>query len=344
MAACLTPTALLRAQTEVANTEAYRGAKRAAAATFLDRNRSQKERLDAARKLGYPDAATLPALLAIGTDRTQSDAIRWEALRRLRYDDKYLDAVLRILADPEDGGEEFDASLIEDLSRRTTFRLPVRDAQRIQGVLRKLLSDKRDKVRLYAYRSLVWNHDSLALNLLTESLRRGEGVPIPLPDAIELLDDDGSVNYIVTLRPYLNHNDPHVQARAARALAVDPQSRPKIAELAVSSNTPEEVRLNALRALASEDDQFAIYAIPLVENAQEDPKIRDAAMQNFVGRMNYNRVDPADQIRFAQAVNRLAAEEGPPTDDARKMRETAKQLHVYLRKAFPEVQKFYEKQ
>jgi hypothetical protein len=281
----------------------------------------------------------LPALLAIGTDLKEDDAIRLEAFQLHPYDDNYLGAVLKVLGDPNDGNEELDASLIENLSQRTTFKLPPKDAQRIQGVLRELLGDKRDKVRLYAYRSLVWNHDSVAINLLTESLRRGENVPIPLPDAIELLDDDGSVNYIGTLRPYLNHADPRVQAWAARALAVDPESRPKIIELANSPKTPEEVRLHALRALAREDDQFASYAIRLVENAREQPKIRYAAMENLVGRMNYHKVNAEDQIRFARAVEKVAAEEAARNEDAQKLKEAAKQLLVYLKKAFPEIQK-----
>lgn len=334
---------LLQAQTQVADVVADRTAQqRTATATFLERTRPKAERLEAGKKLGYPEDATLPALLAIGADPQEDDAIRFAAFYFLPYDKNYLDAVLKVLKDPNDGDELLDASLIENLSQRTTFKLPPQDAQRIQGVLRELLTDKRDQVRLYAFRSLVWNHDSGALNLLTESLRRAENVPIPLPEAIELLDDDGSVNHISTLRPYLNHADPQVQAQAARALAVDPQSRPKIVELANSSRTPAEVRLHAIRALAREDNQFASYAIRLVGNVQEDPKIRYAAMENVVGRMNYNKVDPKDQIHFAQTVEKVAAEEAGRNEEAQKLRGAAKELLAYLKKAFPEIQKFYE--
>ena len=112
--------------------------------------------------------------------------------------------------------------------------------------------------------------------------------------------------------------------------------------LSRSPETPEEVRLRALRALAYEDGQFADYAIPLVEDAAADPKIRRAAMRAFVGRMNYSKVEPADQVRFAEAVEKLAADKTVTTDDARKLQEDAEQLHSYLRKAFPEIQKHYE--
>jgi hypothetical protein len=344
MAACLAPADRLHAQTRLEDPEAYREAKRAATATFLDRSRTQEERLEALKDLGYPDDATFPALLALGTDRSQSDAIRLEALKRLQYDDKYLGAVLKILGDPRDGSEEMDAGLIEDLSRRVTFIPPAKDRQRIQSVLRTLLGDKRDKVRLYAYRSAVSNHDLMAINLLAESLREGQNVPIPLADAIDLLDFDGSVNHIGTLRPYLQHADPHVQAKAARALAVDPESRPGIVELARSPRAPEEVRLNALRALAREDPQFGSYAIPLVEDAREDPGIRYAAMHAFAGRMNYSKLAPAEQVRFAQAVEKLAVDKGLRTEEGLKLAGSAQELHAYLKQAFPAIRTFYEKQ
>src|SRR4051794_6265359 len=106
VAACLIPAGLLRAQTKPADPEAAREVQRTAAATFLDRGRPQEERLAALQNLGYPDDRTITALFSLGIDRTQSDAIRWEALRRLPYDDKYFDAFLKILDDPRDGSEE----------------------------------------------------------------------------------------------------------------------------------------------------------------------------------------------------------------------------------------------
>lgn len=340
MAAGLVPG--LHAQTRLEDPEAYRDAKRVATATFLDRGRTQEERLEAVKNLGYPDDSTFAALLVLGTDRSQSDVIRLEALKRLRFEDNYLDVVLKILEDPGDGSEDMDASLIQNLSQRVTFIPPAKDRQRIQGVLRTLLDDKRDKVRFYAYRAAVSNHDLVAINVLAETLREGQNVPIPLADAIDLLDFDGPMNHIGTLRPYLQSADPHVQAKAARALAVDPESRPVIIELARSSRAPEEVRRNALRALAREDAQFGSLAIPLVEDTREEARIRYAAMHDFAGRMNYNKVAVAEQIRFAQAVEKLAAENPSRSEDGVKLVESARELHAYLKQAFPEIRAFYE--
>jgi len=313
-----------------------------ATATFLDRTRTDAERLKAAQSLGYPDEKTRRGLLGIGADKKQSDAVRFEALRRVQYSPKWRDVVLKILADPNDGGEELDANLIRDLSRKTAFRIPVDDQQRIQKVERKLLDDQRDKVRLEAYRALVSNHDSVALERLVTALRIGKNVPIPLTDAIELLDDDGAISYIGVLRPFLDHRDAAVRARAARALALDPESRPKIVEMAVSSTSPAEVRVDALGALAHEDPGYTKYAVGIVANGQESPDIRRVAMGEVVGRMNYNVVDPDEQIRFAQTVERVAGDRNlVQTESGALLQRTAVDVLAYLKKAFPAIAKFY---
>src|SRR5262249_21518697 len=156
---------------------------------------------------------------------------------------------------PTTGGEKLLANLIEDTSRRTTFTVSAQLRQRIQAALRKLLKDAREPVRLNAYRTLVAVHDPVAVNQLAQSLRKAQDIPVPLAEAIDLLDLDGAVNHIGALRPYLKHKDPRVQGLVARALAIDPRSRPEIVELAKNRNTPLEVRREALRGLARADDQ-----------------------------------------------------------------------------------------
>lgn len=318
-----------------------RDLKREATQTFLDRQRPESERLGAAARIGFPDAQTAAALLAIGADRAQTDAIRWEALRRHPFDENWLDRVLDIIEDPQDGGEFLDWNLVEYLNRRATFKLPAEVRQRIQAAWRKLLDDPRDRVRLSAYRVLAANHDPVAVARLSDSLRAQGPVAIPLHEAIELLDLDGPINHLGALRPYLAHADPAVQARAARALAGDPDSRPRIVALATDPRAPKEVRIHALRALAREDVRFGSYAIALVENGREDGDVRYAAMHGFAGRMNYHRVEAAEQVRFAQAVARIAIERNLRSDAADRIRSEARKLHQYLKEAFPDVRRFY---
>lgn len=329
------------AQTRLADPEAYRRAKEQATAVFLDDQRSDAERLDATALMGYPDAGTMVRLLAIGRDRTESDAIRWEALQRVRVGDEFFAVVLQILADRDDGGAMLDANLIQELGRRVTRRTSAEIKRQVINTIRRLLTDDRDQVRLYAFRFLVANHDQVAVNALVDSLRRGRGAPIPIPDAIDLLDQDGPTNHVGTLRRFLDHPDPAVLSKAVRALALDPDSRPRIVALATSPNTPEEVRIDALRGLAREDAKFAGYALPIVENGQESGDVRYAAMHSFAGRMNYNGVAEADQVRFAQAVERIAADRSLRSNRAERIRAEARELLESLKKSFPAIGRFY---
>ncbi len=285
--------------------DSLREVKRRATETFLDPTRPTAERLDAATRLGYPESETFVRLLQVGTDASEPAEIRLVALKRYRYDDQYFDAVLTIIANPSES-ELLAAGLIQDITRRTTFRQPAELRQRLQGALRDRLSDPRDAVRLWAYRALVASHDQMAVSQLVESLRSGVNVPIPLPDAIDLLDIDGPAKHIVTLRPYLDHPDPAVQAQAVRVLAVDPQSRPAIASLASDIETRIEVRINALRALSREDRGFVDYAVSLMDDSTEVPVVRYEAMKAAMGRLNYQQDSAAAQINFARAVDHYA--------------------------------------
>ena len=330
-------------QKNEADTKALKELRRAAAATFLDRNQPIEKRLAAAKNLGFPDDKTAAELLKIAADTGQDDRIRFEALRNHRYDEDYLKIVLDILGDAKNGDEDLDANLIEDLSRKSTFARIPEHRGRVQTALRSLLDDPRERVRLYAYRTLVALHDSVAIGRLDRSLRERQNVPIPLVDAVDQMDIDGAVNHIVALRPYLDDADPKVQGRVAQALAVDPQSRPKIVALATNRETPAEVRTLAFRALAREDQQFAQYALPILDQNQEDEKVRNEILRAFAGRMNYQAVDPAEQVRFAQAVEKIAgAENNAVTDAARQTKSDAQELFTHLRKTFPEIRKFYE--
>lgn len=320
----------------------YQAQKEAATETFLDPRAPKKARLEAAANLGYPEDETFQAMLRIGADPKADDEIRWQALRQHRFGEGYLDVVLSILEDSEDGGGELVGTLIEDLSRRTTFRLSAPIEQRIRAVLRDLLDDPRERVRVAAYRSLVGGHDTVAVNRLVEALNAGEAeVPIPLAEAIDLLDLDGSIYHIRTLQPYLDHEDSSVQAQAARALAVDPSRRPQIVDLALSRKAPEEVRLHALRALAREDEEFASYAIELVADSEESATIRHAAMKSLVGRMNYREVEASYQIRFAETVELLIDESTLQSKSGELLRREATKLLAYLQEAFPAVERHY---
>src|SRR5687767_11847328 len=85
------------------NVDALRTERQAATATFLDRSQPVAARLAAIERMGYPDDNTQAALLGIGRDVTQNNAIRAAAFRRHKFDEPYFEAVLKVLDDPKDG-------------------------------------------------------------------------------------------------------------------------------------------------------------------------------------------------------------------------------------------------
>lgn len=318
-----------------------RAARRAAAEIFYDRTRPEKERLAALPRMRFPDKEMAARLLLIGADKNESDTIRLEALKKHPFTDKWLDLVLKILDDPNDGGEVLDSGLTEFINRRATFKLPAEIRQRIIATWRRLLDDPRPLVRLSAYRVLVANHDSVAVTRLSDRLRDGTNIPIPIDEAIDLLDLVGPLNHLNALRPYLTHGNPRVRARAARVLAGDSQSRAAIIQLANDREQPDEVRRFALRGLAREDHNYGTYAIELIENPRNDGDVRFGAMHSYAGRLNYNPSKPEEQIRFAQAVERVMNDPSIRSDNAQKIRTEAREMLEYLKMAFPAVKNFY---
>ena len=308
--------------------------------TFLDKSKSRNDRLNALKGMGFPTDATFARLINLAKDKSEDIEIRLAALKRLPYEDAYFNAVLEILSDGTEPAS-LKAGLIKDIGQRTTFRMPAEMRQRLQSALRIRLDDPDESVRLAAYRALVSAHDIIAINKLVESLRKGTDFTIPLADGIELLDVDGSSKHLTTLRPFLNHPDPKVQAQASRALANDPQSRNRIIELATNKRTNQDTRKNALRGLAREDGNFMNYAINIILDAQESADIRYDAMKNGMGRLNYQHEPDTVQIRFAQAIERVAGGRPARTTDGKELAAEAKTLLAHLKKYFPPIGRYY---
>lgn len=323
--------------------EAYRTKKEAATDTFLDPARPAAERIEAAEDLGYPEEETFDALLAVASNPAEPDAVRQTAFDHHRFDRAWIEAVLAVLSDPADGGPELNAHLVMELGRRS-IQVPDDLEPKIITVLRVLLDDPRDPVRLAAYRILVASSDTVAVTRLTDALR-ANAPPIPLDEAIRLLDVNGPNFHVDVVRPFLGSGDVAVQAEAARVLAVDPESRAQVVKLVLNRETPQRVRLRGIRALAREDEAYLGYGLRLVSNRSEDPDVRLAAMHAYVGRLNYQPSPRQVQIEFAKVVESLANPLPSSTSEVSKadaeLRAQARRLFVYLKKAFPAVAAHY---
>lgn len=342
--ACLAPSMVVAQTSQPAQFDAaaYASRKTAATRVFLNDKLPVRQRLAALPDMGSPDESTRAKLLQIGVNKKEDGRIRLEALRRVHFGDPWLDAVLGILGDKNDGDEELDAQLIRELGKRTTSFPPPVIRQRIQDTLRGLMNDPRDKVRLHAFRALIGNHDQVAAGVLDERLRAGTNIPVPTAEAINLLYENGATGHFAAIRPYLQNSDPEVQSMAALALGPDREMRQQIMALAMSPNAAVKTREFALRGLAQNDDAFVSYATTLVEDRKTHPEVLEAAMTTIVGHMNYNAVPVEQQLRFARAINVLATAPESTDPAARKTRANAIELKAYLRQAFPEIRRFYE--
>lgn len=313
---------------------ALRRAKVQATETFFNTSKDVKERLAAIQRMGYPDPETFERLLKVATKSTENDLVRLAAMKRYQYNDRYINAVLNIIADPTQSAM-LASELIYDITRRTTFRQPAKVRQTLQAALRERLRDPRDAVRLAAYRSLVPSHDLVAIDRIVEGVRNGTP-PTPMADAVELLDVDGPTRHVKTVQPLIDTKDPAVLAQVVRVLAVDPDSRPAVVNLLLNRQTARQVRVNALRALSREDPEYFSYGLNLMSDRREDPDVRYAAIKGAMARMNYQQVPSEQQIRFGRVVQNIAnTAGGQVTSNGKDLGAEAKRLVAHLQKYFP---------
>lgn len=326
-------------QAQDVDAQAYLQRKQNAITVFFDKSLPTQRRLAVVQQLGYPDEEMAEKLFNTGKDKTEPDAIRIAALKKHRYSEDWFNLMLSIIADPSES-DELASSAIQNLSKRTTFKLPVEIRQQLQATLRARLDDPRKRTRLEAFRTLVASHDQQAVDKIVESLRTNTPV-IPLPEAIRLLDMDGATKHIGTLRPFLQHSDVNVRAEAAHALSVDPESQPIIVQWLTSTGVDKHIRLNAMRGLAREDENFMSYITKLALNNDESADIRYAALENGMRRMNYQNVSMQEQLAFAQAVERMTNLRGVVTSSGKDLGTEAKKLLAHLRKNFPAIKRHY---
>lgn len=332
-------TAVNLSQAQDIDADAYRAQKQNAVDVFFDKGQPTERRLAVVPQLGYPTKDIAERLFQVGKDKTEADAIRLAAMKKHRYTENWLTLMLATIADPSES-DELASGLIRDVSQRTTFKQPVETLQQIRATLRARLDDSRPQTRLEAFRTLVASQDQQAVDKVVSSLRANTPV-VPIVDAIQLLDLDGASKHILTLRPFLEHDNINVRAEAARALTVDPQSQPQIVQWVTDSTMNKNLRLKAMRGLAREDELFISYGMKLALNPNEHADIRYAALENSMRRLNYQGASAREQIAFAQVVERLTSVRGAVTSSGKDLGAEAKQLLAHLRQNFPAIKRHY---
>jgi hypothetical protein len=187
-------------------------------------------------------------------------------------------------------------------------------------------------VRVNAFRALAPTNDAVAIELLGDSVREGTDGPVPLAEAIDLLDLAGSTGHLSLLRPLLDHPDLEVQMQAVKALGVDPASHDAIIAILEDRGRPTALRVQALRGLKRSDPGFVARAVRLIDDRSEAVEVREAALHYAVGYLNYHQVPAADQAALARAVERMAQTE---PELMRRYDSTPAAILDYLRRHFP---------
>jgi hypothetical protein len=314
--------------------ESLRQKRRQVIQTLLDKKQKKEQRLEAFREMVKRDREEFETLFHIFEDRDEDDDIRWAALRNQPLDEKLMAAELDVLRDASNGSAKFHANLISDLGSRARLQHHSKIFQNLMQTVRGLLTDQREEVKGAAIRFLTPMQDPAALELVVEGLRDPGKALVSISEAIELLHNAGAGNRTRVIRPYLDHPDTIVRAKAALVAAIDAESRPRIIRLLKDRSQPAEVRLASLRGLSGSDKTFPGYALEIIRDRSEEIEVRKAAINRFVGFMNYNPVAKTDQIEFTRVIHEMAVAEaaGPGS-----LGELAQQVSSYVQKSFPPV-------
>lgn len=289
---------------------------------FLNEGSSLEQRKGAVAALKNSYSDTGKRLLEFASDSTKDPELRWQALRAHRATDTVIPVMLQILREETSGGKSLRAKILPYL--RQHFRPPVDAKLRMEvyQVVQGLLTDQDPDVRREAFWIMGPKKDALALELLAGGLNRPDQALISTTQALTILNFTGPEKYTEVVRPYLRDSDTKIKSLAIRCLRSDQASRAEIVRILRDTQGNNEVRTAAIESLSDDPQHFPSDVFPVIENANDDPVIRSKAMQSVVGLLNYKsqEIHEADQIKFADLVNRLSAPQPPmadePQDDA----------------------------
>ncbi len=307
---------------------------------FTDRNQPKAMRLKALKSMLGEKEKVRGKVFPLIQNAQEDDDVRLEATRQVPLDKNLLEASDRILNDPRGGTVNFKANLLTEMARRATVEKNETAKQQVVAWARKNLSTHMDKLRLTSFQILVPSGDAEATKVLAEGLRNADKPPVPLAEGLHLLNLAGSAKHVDIMRPFLDHPDVKVRAQAAEGLSADRQSRGKIMEILMNPETPYEVREAALSPMAKNDPGFPRIAFKILGNSQESDKFRRAVVKAMVGRMNYQKVSAADQVRFARIVQSIIDQQKPTR---MIIREPYSEVLDYLVANFPAVKKVFNR-
>lgn len=288
---------------------------------FLNPANSLSVRLNALRAAGNVESlAAATALFALAQDRNEIPDLRAAALQRLvnvvASNEGAIEAVLRILADPNEPGFLRDAALTVlqtcDIASRT---FSARRGEYTQA-LRALMSDRDDNLRRRAMSYLALKGDEVIQAALIAGLETPRVALVEPELAIQLLSYDLHANSFPILRR-IAESPPNLRSKkeALRNLAADPESAALLERVMLDPAEDPEVRHVSAVSLQALDPKSAnAIAKNVILDSREDVGLRTALLNTLA----HSSAFKADEDRDFVAQLATMQSEGA-SEDMRKV-------------------------
>lgn len=310
-----------RAQLEQTRRDAADAARR-----FLDNTSSDETRLDAVADVdAFLDEASVTAAYSIIRDDGESPRVRAAALLRVQpfldQDNAIIDDLLGYLRSG-DTPEPFRRTVARVLQAVmfSSFSMHAKHTEYF-SVLRDLLRDDDEALRLQAFETLIAYGDDQAEQLLLRGLASPDAALLSPEQSLQVLGLNLQGDALPVIDTVLQ-DPPSEEARllAIRLLGTYEPSRSRLISILNDADDSDEARLASLQALnAGAPGEFASIAVTIVRDEQVSDDIRTYAIQaellrRLADRGRLKRLDrPTDE--FDAAVRKLLESESVAVRD-----------------------------
>jgi hypothetical protein len=222
-------------------------------------------------------------VLALLTDRTQSEDARLELLRRLatvlgRRDD-YIEGLLTVVRDLDDVPAVREAALRVLASAAFQVDRFSRHQLLYDDALRDLVGDPVPALRERAVSILAQRHDPVVQESLLAGLRGDRPLPVDRELAVRLLAEDDHLDVLPLLQDMYREGSPDAKQEAVRFMGSYPDAQETLEGILRDKTESAEVRQQSaasLRYLAPES--YEATAKEIATDTDDDPDVRTASL------------------------------------------------------------------
>jgi HEAT repeat protein len=249
-------------------------------------------------------------VLALLTDRTQSEDARLELLRRLaavlsRRDD-YIEGLLAVVRDQDDAPAVREAALRVLASAAFQVDRFTPHQQAYDEALHDLVGDPLSALRQRAVSILAQRHDPVVQETLLAGLRGDRPLPVDRELAVRLLAEDDHLDVLPLLLEMYRTGSPDAKQEAVRFMGSHADARETLEGILRNKSESAQVRQQSaasLRYLAPES--YEATAKEIATDTDDDPDVRTASLTALQHLGDPERVyGDADFVGRVEAISR----------------------------------------